>query len=73
VLDSATLDGRETTVSAGLERGHPVYSIDLELPRGTTRTVVLHLTEPAGAGAPVVLRQPLVRPWEVSVSDARCG
>ena len=42
--------------------GHPVYGVDVELPRGATRTLVFHMKEPAGAGAPIVLRQPLVRP-----------
>jgi hypothetical protein len=50
-----------------------VYSVDLELPRGTSRTIVLRLTEPAGTGAPIVLRQPLVRPLYVSLRDAICS
>jgi hypothetical protein len=49
-----------------------VYEIDLELPRGASRTIVLQLREPAGKGAPIVLRQPLVRPLEVSLNDAAC-
>jgi hypothetical protein len=32
----------------------------------------LHLTEPAGVGAPVVLRQPGVNPLVVSVEDQHC-
>jgi hypothetical protein len=73
LLDAAEIDGKETTVSAGAERGHPVYTVDLELPRGRTRTVVLHLTEPAGSGAPVVMRQPLIRPLSVAIATAGCG
>jgi hypothetical protein len=42
-------------------------------PRGTSRTVVLHLIEPAGTGAPIVLRQPLVRPLNVTVKNALCS
>jgi hypothetical protein len=49
-----------------------VFTVDLELPRGTTRTVVFHLTEPGTAGPPLVLRQPLVRPLHVAIHDAHC-
>ena len=71
-LQSATLAGRPATGLIGSERGHPVYTVDVELPRGSTRTIVLHLSEPAGAGAPIVLRQPLVRPLAVTLKDAVC-
>jgi len=50
-----------------------VYTVDLELPRGTSRTIVLHLSEPAGAGTPIVLRQPLVRPLKITLNDAVCN
>jgi hypothetical protein len=72
VMNSVTAGGTPTTASSGTELGHPVFTVDLELPRGTTRTVVFHLTEPAGSGAPIVLRQPLVQPLQVSVEDAQC-
>jgi hypothetical protein len=73
VMDSVTVDGAPTTAGSGTELGHPVFMVDLELPRGTTRTVVFLLTERAGSGTPIVLRQPLVRPLQVSLEDARCG
>jgi hypothetical protein len=44
----------------------------VEVPRGATRTVVLRLAEPGTTGPPVVLRQPLVRPLQVELDDARC-
>jgi hypothetical protein len=72
-LQSVTLDGRPGTGLIGSERGHPVYTVDVELPRGTSRTVVLHLSEPAGTGAPIVLRQPLVRPLQLTLKDAVCS
>jgi hypothetical protein len=72
-MQSVTVDGQAGTAGAGRLLGHPVYTSDLELPRGTTRTLVFHLTEPAGSGAPIVLDQPLVRPIAVSVDDAKCG
>src|SRR5450631_3310031 len=72
-MDSVTVSGRPGTASIGVERGHPVYTIDLELPQGTSRTIVLHLSEPAGTVAPIVLRQPLVRPLNVKLLETRCS
>lgn len=73
LLESVNVDGRTTTAGIGTQSGHPVYTVDLELPRGTARTIDLRLTEPAGTAAPQVLRQPLVRPLTVHLDDARCG
>jgi hypothetical protein len=73
LMTSVTVDGKPATADIGLEHGHPLYTVDLELPRGTTRTVVLHLTEPAAGGSPIVLRQPLVRPLHVTVDPASCA
>jgi hypothetical protein len=73
LMQSVTVAGRPGTASIGVQSGHPVYTIDLELPRGTSRTIVLHLSEPAGTGSPIVLRQPLVRPLNITLSDAVCG
>jgi Protein of unknown function (DUF4012) len=73
LMQAVTVGGRPGTASIGAENGHPVYTIDLELPRGTSRTIVLQLSEPAGTGAPIVLRQPLVRPLKVTLEDAVCS
>ena len=72
-LESATLDGKRAQIGRGTEQGHPVYFADVEMPRGRSRTLVLHFLEPAGTGAPTVLRQPLVRPVSVSVHDQACS
>jgi len=72
LLRSVNVDGRPGTAGIGTEHGHPVYTVDLELPRGTARTILLTLTEPPGTGTPVVLRQPLVRPLDVRIADASC-
>jgi hypothetical protein len=72
LMESVTVGGKPDTASIGAERGHPVYTVDLEVPRGTSRTIVLHLIEPAGTGSPIVLHQPLVRPLQVSLRDAIC-
>jgi hypothetical protein len=73
LVRDVTVAGRPGRGRIGAERGHPVYTVDLELPRGTSRTIVLHLIEPAGTGAPIVLRQPLVRPLQVTIKDAVCS
>jgi Protein of unknown function (DUF4012) len=73
LMEAVTVAGQPGTASIGAEHGHPVYTVDLELPRGTSRTIVLHLSEPAGAGTPIVLRQPLVRPLNVTLHDAGCS
>ena len=72
-LTSATLDGQRAQVGRGTEQGHPVYFADVEMPRGKARTLTLHFLEPAGTGAPTILRQPLVRPLSVTVRDQSCG
>lgn len=72
-MTSVELDGKAVGAGVGAQRGHPVYTVDVELPRGTTRTVVLTLNEP-GSGVPTVLEQPLVRPMKVTTlaSDSVC-
>ncbi len=71
-LHSVTVNGSPSTATVGVQTGHPLYTVDVELPRGTTRTVVLHLSEPAAKGTPIVLHQPLVRPLSVTLHDASC-
>lgn len=66
-LTKAALDGRPVLVNQAVERGHPLYTLDLELPAGATRTLVLHLLESASDRPPSVLRQPLVRPLRYTV------
>jgi len=73
LMDSISVAGQPGRGRIGVEKGHPVYTMDLELPRGTSRTIVLHLSEPSGTGAPVVLRQPLVHPLDVTLLDAVCS
>jgi hypothetical protein len=72
-MDDVTVAGKPGTSSVGAERGHPVFTVDVEMPRGTSRTIVMHLTEPAGNGSPIVLRQPLVRPLQVKLLDSPCS
>ncbi|WP_433209648.1 DUF4012 domain-containing protein [Dactylosporangium sp. CS-047395] len=73
LLRAATIDGRRVMFTPGEERGHPAYLIDVELPRGATRTITLHLREPYTRGDLHVLRQPLVRPLRFTSSAQECG
>ncbi|MFI5677348.1 DUF4012 domain-containing protein [Streptomyces cellulosae] len=66
-LTGATVDGRTALLASGTERGHPVYTLDLELPAGARRTLVLHLWEPHADSTPVLLRQPLVTPLRATL------
>ncbi|MFF4039577.1 DUF4012 domain-containing protein [Streptomyces sp. NPDC001816] len=66
-LTDATLDGRRALLAPGVERGHSVFTKDLELPAGVGHTLVLHLLEPHADGAPTLLRQSLVRPLRTTL------
>ncbi|TAM88731.1 MAG: DUF4012 domain-containing protein [Jatrophihabitans sp.] len=72
-LQSITIDGRAATASVLSDLGHPIFRLDLELPRGSTTTIVLHLSEPGGTGDPVIWRQPGVTPLAVSAYSQPCG
>ena len=73
ILHDITVAGRPGVGRMGAQLGHPVYTVAVEIPRGTSRTIVLHLSEPAGTGSPIVLHQPLVRPLHVTLNDAVCS
>jgi hypothetical protein len=72
-LRSATLDGKQVAVFPGRERGHPVFVITVELPRGAPRALVLHLVEPAVDATPVVPVQSLVRDQSTVVRGGGCS
>jgi hypothetical protein len=71
-LTSTTLNGRSSTAAVEHDLGHPIFRVSLELPRGTTQTLTLHLSEPAGSGPPEIWRQPGVTPLQVQVYDQHC-
>ncbi len=70
-LRSLNLDGRPVVVRTSMERHHPVFTVDVELPRGATRTITMVLAEP-GTGAPTIQQQPLVRPIATTVDANSC-
>jgi len=72
-LQSVLVDGKASAASALGFRGLALFRMDLELPRGQTRTIVLHLDEPARPGSPWIWRQPGVTPVDVTVFNQRCS
>ena len=72
-LQSVTLNGKRSTAAVEHDLGHPIFRFDVELPRGATQTLSVHLREPAGVGPPQIWRQPGVSPLQVQVYDQRCG
>lgn len=72
-ITSVTVDGKVTIVAPETEKGLVVFTIPLELPRGSTRTVTVELIEPQRSGSVQLLRQPAVSPLTVTVQEAHCG
>jgi hypothetical protein len=72
LLQGVEINGKKTTAIVKRMSGHPFFRFDLELPRGTTTTVVLHLKEPAGRGSLDVWRQPGVTPLDVQAFSQSC-
>ncbi|MGW0697754.1 DUF4012 domain-containing protein [Streptomyces sp. NPDC002867] len=74
LLTALTVDGRPAMLHSGVERGHPVYTADLELPAQSSRTLTFRLVEPVSHRPPVLLRQPLVTPLRTHVEPhPDCG
>ncbi|HVY08690.1 MAG TPA: DUF4012 domain-containing protein [Mycobacteriales bacterium] len=72
-LVKATLDGKDVSVGANIERGHPVFSLPVVLQPGVARTITLSLSEPTTAGVPSTQVQPLARPQVTYIDVPRCG
>jgi hypothetical protein len=71
-LLSVTLNDQPSTAALVHDLGHPIFRFDLEIPRGTTQTLILHLLEPAGHGSPRLWQQPGVTPMAVRYFDQPC-
>jgi hypothetical protein len=72
-LQSITIDGKQSTAGVLQIDGHTVFRLDLELPQGSTKTIVLHLSEPAGHGSPLIWQQPGATPLQLNQSVQKCG
>ena len=72
VGESFTIDGEPALVTAGMERGHPVWGAKVELAPGEPVTVGATFTQPAFPGqALTAVPQPMVQDTAVSVADGR--
>ena len=72
-LTGVTIDGIPTTARIGAELGHPVFTVTLLIPPGSTRRLVFDLVEPSTPGQPVVPVQPLAEPVDVTTMVSDCG
>jgi hypothetical protein len=73
-FNGATLDGKQAFLAVDSERGRPVFTSELEIKPGQTRTLVIQLEEPAAAaGAVTTLVQPLVLPQTTHVLGPVCA
>jgi hypothetical protein len=72
-LLSVQVNGKPTTAAAFTVDGRPMYRLPLQLRRGATQTIALHLQEPAGSGTPEIWRQPGVTPMTVTAYSQPCG
>ena len=72
-IRSVTLDGHRLAVTAAPENGLTTVTVDVELPRGASRTLQVVTTEPAASAPVTVIRQPLVRPLAVTIKQPHCG
>ncbi|MFD1810850.1 DUF4012 domain-containing protein [Rhodococcus gannanensis] len=72
-LEKLTVNGKSTLHFTGRELGHPVFTVQVPIPRGETAEFVYSLTEPVAAGEARVPVQPLVDDPAVSVDVPTCG
>jgi hypothetical protein len=71
-LVAATLNGRPTQVSAGVERGHAVFGAEVTLNPGVASTISLHLSEPTSTGSPQTQVQSMARPQRTVLDAPAC-
>jgi hypothetical protein len=72
-LSGAFLNGRKVPVFRGVERGHPVFEMQMALLRGRPVEVKFELSEPTSPGAPRVPIQPLRDEVTPAVSVPECS
>lgn len=71
-LERVTVDDATSGASFHATQGHTVLRMSVEVPRGRTVTIELHLDEPAGSGTPRIWHQPGVTPIAVTAFDQHC-
>lgn len=71
-LKKVTIDGTSTIAFVNTERGHPLFSVQLPIPRGKSVEVTFDLIEPTAPGDARVPIQPLIDNPSVEVSVPNC-
>jgi hypothetical protein len=71
-LQSLYVDGAETFAVTETERGHPVWTTDLVLNPGQTRTLTYQLQEPRGAAPLESISQPMPHALAMSARQPSC-
>ncbi|MFM8855788.1 MAG: hypothetical protein ACKOI2_01010, partial [Actinomycetota bacterium] len=71
-LINLTSNGERSFASSKLERGHPVFEIQVVIPPGQSGELVFQLTEPTAEGIPQMPVQPLIDSLKPSVSVPEC-
>lgn len=73
LVSGATVDGKQALVTDNVVDGRPLYSTQVNILRGQTTTIVLHLYEPTSAKGPAtVVTQPGVIPQQTTVDVPTC-
>jgi hypothetical protein len=72
-LTSAFVNNVRAPVFTGTERGHPIFEVQVSIPRGRTVELRYQLTEPTSPGAPRVPIQPLLDNVIPVVSVPECS
>jgi len=71
-LAAVTVDGVSAGAANESERGHPVYTLAVDIRAHRTKTVVYSLDVPAVTGAVLLPVQPLIRAMKVHASNTSC-
>jgi len=72
-LTTLIINGVRAPFFAGTERGHPIFEVQVPIPRGQTLELRYLLTEPTSPGAPRVPIQPLLDDVTPVVSVPECS
>ena len=71
-LFGVQLDGKPATAGVGVERGHPVFTADVDIDPGASRTLTYRLSEPTSPGRPTSPVQPLTLSQKTVVTLPEC-
>ena len=67
-IRSARINGKREFISEGIERGHPVWRWNIEIPRGGSSVLTVTFDEPKSPSVPQVPPQAMAVPQEVVAS-----